>query len=746
MRYLRVLCCLVFVYLSVMPVTAQPRRPGAPAAPPAVKVEIVPDDDPLANFPEKGLPAPAILGLQPSAALARSIAPKILKYDEDSLATLMGALQKAGFHIIDSNQKILFRPTSTSIGAAFYDFEVAGMLRTSGFGAVITIEKLGNLITNKDPDLIKSNFPKLLLSDLRNARTSKDLQTQFIANLIFELGKGTSDLSTANPTQARINLIQASLIERVFLGDLLDAYERFTEQNASMVPYPRIFEGDARVRFLPASWNFSVPAPCDDVADITKVAGVEGKIKKVAGKVFDKDSIPSIFTGPKEFIKTKFGNLAKGIEGSNLVMSYVKVVLANMSIRADITVEDPVPLIRTKHNRNSGEQRIVTAKFRIEFKHSDTINCVGKAVKTATGLEVEAPKDGPMKEVPVKWQPVLEGRGYSRYSGYPVMIDAVDAVKRDISRQVTDGLGENKIKLTGKPQAKNLEQEPVVPQAKKADLTVSVATENMDASEDIPKIFWFGFEGDFGLKAIFEVIPDILAKMPLKTYKVSVPVRDWQPCSEDWGGYVHYTKKLNKTIVVKSSRTSNGNSTGDGIRRIEKDVAAQIVLNPRTPEDIIAKKDPRPADFRVRGRYSDIFEGTRDGDPCCGPEEGKYTTKFRSGSETNFLGSFQKRFYLRFSGGDRDYSLAFDFDSDPVAGRTHNFFEILDTNCPLEYAEEESNYIDSPQSVSDQLPEGRYGDRFLNTAGDLLMGTKEVQGVDGSTITWEWALARCKRQ
>ena len=744
MNHLRIIFSPLLVLSLVLLVNAQPRRPGT-TPPPPEKVEVVADDDPLANFGDKGLPEPAILGLRPSAGLARSIAPRILKNDADSLSVLIAALQKAGFHIIDTNQKTLFRPTSTPVGAAFYDFEVAGMLRATGLGAVTTVDKLGRVIANNDPDLTRADLPRLLLNDLRSARDSADPQTQFIGNLIFELGKGTSDLSTAGPAQARINLIQASLIERIFLGDLLEAYERFSEQSVSLFPAPRLFDRDRGVRFLPASWNFPGPAPCDDIADITKVAGIEGKVKKVAGKVFDKESIPSVWTAPKEAIKKRFENVAKGIERANLISSWAKLIMANMNIKADITVEDPIPLVRTKHNRNSGEERIVTAKFRIDFKHSDTINCVGRAVKTATGLEVEVPKDGPMKDVPVKWQPVLEGRGYSRYSGYPVMIDAVDPVRRDVSRQVTNDLGENKIKLTGKPQAKNLEQEPVVPRAKKADLTVSVATENMDASEDIPKVFWFGFEGDFGLKAFIELAPDILAKMALKTFKVSVPVRDWQPCSDDWGGYINYTMKMNKTIVVKANRASNGNSTGDGIRRIEKDVLVNIVLNPRTPEDIVAKKDPRPADFRVRGRFSDIFDGSREGDPCCGPEEGKYATKFRNGSETKFLGSFQKRFYLRFTGGDRDYSLSFDFATDPVNGHLHTFNEILETNCPLEYAEESSQDSEYPVSLSDSLPDGRYGTRFVNPAGDLLQGSKELPRPDGSTVTWEWALARCGR-
>ena len=746
MRHLRLLLGLLFVCSIATSVAAQPRRPGIAGAQAPVKAGVAPEDDPLANFPEKGLPEPAVLGLRPSAQLAKSTAARILRHESDSLSVLTAALQKAGFHIIDANQKILYRPTGVSIGAAFYDFEVAGMLRATGFGAVTTVEKLGKLIANNDPDLNRFNIPKLLLNDLRAARSSTDLQTQFVAHLIFELGQGASDLSTATPSAARINLIQASLIERLFLGDMLDAFERFSEQNASVLPAKSLFDRQHGIRFVLASWTPAATAPCDDVADITKVVGMEGKIKKVAGKVFDKEFIPSVFTAPKEAIKKRFENAAKGIEHANLISSYAKVILANMNIQADITVADPLPLIRTKSDKEYAEQRTVTAKFRIDFKHSDTINCVGKALKATTGMEVEVPKDGPMKNVPVKWEVVLEGSGPERYSRYPVTIVADDGKRGDISKQVTNDLGVNKITLFGKPQARNLENEAVVPQAKKAGLNVSIATEDMDASDDIPKIFWFGFDGDFGLKAFIELIPDLAAKMALKTYKVSVPVRDWQPCSEDWGGFINYTKKKSQTIVVKANRTSNGNSTGDGVRRIERDVTVNIVLNPRTPEDIAAKKDPRPADYRVSGRYSDVFDGTRDGDPCCGPEEGKYFTKFRSGSEVKFLGSFRQPFYLSFSGGDRDYSLGFDFSSAPVQGRVHSFMEILETNCPLEYGEENSDYSDTQVLVADGLPDGRYGERVLNTAGDLLQGTKQLQMPDGSTVTWEWALARCSKK
>lgn len=745
MKFAKLSFLTILILISTATFSAQPTRRVSTGTPPPLKAGSEAEPNPVEDFPDKGLPEPANLGQKPSSALAVQTAQRILKYDENSLAVLTAALQKAGFHIVDKDLKILFKPTAPVNGMAFYDFEVAGMLKSTGFGAVTTIEKIGKTFANNSPELTALNLPTLLLSDLRASRNSKDQQTQFVVSLIFELGKGVSDLSTASPADAKINLIQASLIERIFLGEVLEAYEKFaTETSGSFWRKQSIFDKQTQFSFLNASFSNNIVGPCEDVSDLSKLAGYEGKIKKVGGAIFGKDSIPSVYTKGKDFIKKNFENLAKGIEHANFVMSWVKLVVANMSIAADLTVEDPIPLIRTKSNRNTGEERIVTAKFRINFRHSETINCVGKAIKTASGLDLEVPKDGALSEVPVKWEAKLEGSGYSRYTGYPVLIDAVDPVRRDISRQKTDKQGVNKIKLTGKPQAKNLEAEPVVPKDKKADLTVAVATEDMEAKDDLQKIFWFGFEGDFGVKAFLEVLPDIMAKMALRNFKVTVPVRDWQPCSEDWGGYINYKRNLSTTIVVKSSRSSNGNSTGDGVRRITKDETVNIVLNPRTKEEVIAKAPNKPADFRVRGKYTDIFEGVREADPCCGPVEGNYSTKFREGEEIKFFGVFQRKMYVSFSGGDRDFSLGFSFDSDLVNGQRHEFKEILETNCQLEYAEEYSRDSEFPAAVSGLLNPGRYGQRYLNAAGDLLQGTKETQLPDGSTITWEWALARCK--
>ncbi|MFV0389963.1 MAG: hypothetical protein ACK5NT_14560 [Pyrinomonadaceae bacterium] len=131
------------------------RRPAGKAKntlPPPAKIKIVSTNDPLANFAKKGLPKAYIFGGIPNKALAQKAADMILKNDEDSLSALIGALQLSGFYIVDKNKKILFAPQRAN-GAAFKDFEVAGLLRGSYFGYGSSLEKYGQTIAGDSAKL-----------------------------------------------------------------------------------------------------------------------------------------------------------------------------------------------------------------------------------------------------------------------------------------------------------------------------------------------------------------------------------------------------------------------------------------------------------------------------------------------------------------------------------------------------------------------------------------------------------------
>lgn len=718
-----------------------PRRTTTTTMPPEQAEVLSGSDDPMQAFGEKGLPEPMVLGASPSAALAASLASKILKYDEESLAVLIAAIQKAGFSIIDSNQKLLYRSVSGSNGMSFYDFEVAGMLRSSGMGAVTTVEKFAKSLANNEPALESLDLGNSLLSDLRQSRSAKDPQAQFLASLIFELGKKTADLSTATPGRARLNIIQASLIERALLGEFLAAYEEYESQNASSRSTKHLFGRRDAVMFVSAAWNPAVE-DCGAISDITKLQGAESKIKKVGNLIFGEKTMPSIFTQPKEFIKKKFENFAKGIEKANLIMSWAKLVIAYLNLEAKITVEDPMPLIRTKHDRNYGEQRIVKAVFTMNFKHSARINCAGKAIKGVTGIDLSVPENGPLKNVPVTWLPVLEGRGYERFTDFPVWLDSTDGSRGDISKQVTDGTGASQIKMTGKPQAKNLEQAAVVPLGKKAELKVSVAKEDMDASEDIPKIFWFGVGNDFGISALLELAPDVLSKMKLKDFRVVVPVRDWQPCSADWGGTLRAVLEKSETIVIKANRMSNGNSTGDGTKRMVHIDEVNVTLNPRTDEEMKTMNFSKPAYLDLRGYHYEIDERLADGNPCCGKQEGNFKTKVREGKEMKYFQTQRKLVTVVVRSSDRDYELIFSVEPDHFPVKWRNFKET-ETNCPIE-DESFENILDSTYGVGFHLFPGRYGQRFVNSAGELYSGTKSLDLPNNFKITWTWNLARCK--
>jgi len=75
-------------------VVAQPKNQ---ATPPPDKVVVLPEDDPAAEYSEKGLPIPPILGENPSDKLAAKLAKDNSRYDENGLALLIATLQKAGF-------------------------------------------------------------------------------------------------------------------------------------------------------------------------------------------------------------------------------------------------------------------------------------------------------------------------------------------------------------------------------------------------------------------------------------------------------------------------------------------------------------------------------------------------------------------------------------------------------------------------------------------------------------------------
>jgi hypothetical protein len=156
-------------------------------------------------------------------------------------------------------------------------------------------------------------------------------------------------------------------------------------------------------------------------------------------------------------------------------------------------------------------------------------------------------------------------------------------------------------------------------------------------------------------------------------------------------------------------------------------------------------KPPNPADMFIFYLNKDLFEGVAENDPCCGKTEGSYTTKFKKGSSDHYTDYSKGQVSINYRPSERDFSLGFDFSTGKFKPIFRRIYEVSETNCPL-YTIPDLEPI-SPQrthSFADRLEDGRYGQRAVGSAGEVLYGSKVFDLEDKTKITWKWNLYRCR--
>ena len=757
MRLITIFAAAAMLVAATLEASAQPRIFPLSALK-ADKTEIRDYSDPLSNFPEDGLPEAAIIGSNPSFQAGAETAREILKFEENALPLLIAALQKGGFGISDERGKVLYQPRSgPGLDIGFFDFEVAGMLRGVGLGVGTSLNKLAAKYAGDGTDMPAAEVARRMLADIRAMRDSKDPHIQFNAGMLFEMSKiaGTDgDLATSPPNAIKLNMIQASIVERLLLLDLLTRFEELAGDSAGFIvaPAPQIRSG---VQFVKAGWN--PPAArgvCDWVTDLGSLKKYYKTGKKVVTTV---KTFNELSKDLNTLDKIKNSQTVKGASIVNAALAWAKTIMAFLNVKATFELEQPMPLIRTKRSGNTtGEVRNVTVKVEMDINKSDLVNCIGTALSTVSDIGFSIPKGGPLSGVKVEWEVLLasrstgfwasliQGRDYDKFTSLPTFVDAAD--RGDISRQVTDANGKNTIKLTGKPQPSDLTGLPVVPLPKKVNLKAKFALDKIDAQKDIGKIVKLGLGTSIDPLSVIEWVADFVTKIPLKASQVTVPVRDWQPCTADWGGTITYKRERRQTIVVKGTRTSNGNSTGDGFRQIIEVDNADVELSPRTNEEMAAGVARKPAVIYVNGLRSDIFTGRREGDPCCGPVEGSYTVSFRDGKEEKYSSVVTDLFDVYVNAGQRDFSISLGLRTPMFKTDTRRFFEVDESNCPLDTETANQELGEGMLSLMAQLESGRHGERYVDETGEVMGGTKTLTGPDNSTITWSWQLGRCGRK
>lgn len=562
------------------------------------------------KFAEKGLPEPADFGGAPSDKLAAAMAREISNYDEDRLPLLITMLQRAGFFIIDNERKTIYQPTTgNGMGLAFFDFEVAGMYKLSRRGFVTSIEKIAGQITKESPEISSSVVADLIVRDIRTSANSTNKIVRFWARLIIELGKASPnpvDLTVGDVKSAPLNIIQASLLERRLIGDIAALAMKMSASS------PFLKHGDNI--FIKASYpNYRVLPDCQ-LNDVEGLIMDAASLGLTTGNGWLINFIQeTIYKGGNQVL----GKVASGLGTLNTVLSWVKLVAALMTLKGSLTIEDPMPLVRTK-NAVEGQSRMMTARVWADVGNLSYLNCVRLALNASTGLDFSMPNDGPLADRDISWElkdkSSFGGQKSSQTGEFDNFVNLKapnDVAQRDPTKQITNANGESRMQLVGAPKIPAVINKPVVPVRKSA--TVSVAVAFKSARDKMQNFIDIGGAAlgvaTGGVVSILGVLPEIGYRTKWEASRLTAPVTDWELCTDDWAGAVEYTRRFSKTEVINSPSRK-------GTRRINEFLRATWEVIPRT-RTMPADTAPIPANLTVTIKNSDIFEGIGEADVCC---------------------------------------------------------------------------------------------------------------------------------
>lgn len=585
------------------------------------------------------------------------------------------------------------------------------------------------------------------MRDLKTAANSSNKLGRFWARLIIELGKHSSepfDLLSTNSPKVPLNIIQTSLWERRLIGDIIASAQKNT---AIFQTVPRRNE----VQFVKTS--FLIDPPCQADVEAVVVDATALGVSTVSGQI-----IENISKG------TRFEKFAGGLGFVNIALSWAKLVAAMTTLKGKITIADPMPLERTKNSDTSKPEnkRLMTAQIRAEVGNLEYLNCVRLAMNSS-GLDFNVPSDGPLKDLDIAWDLIgkssFSGQGSSKTGKYDnfVNLEVPDPERRkganpDVTKQITDDNGESRINLVGAPKIPAVINLPVVPVRKKATVKVAVSLKSKrDGWQNALDIFGAGVGIGMGAKSggaigallgVLSSLPEFAYRMKVDVQNLTVPVKDWELCTEDWAGTVEYKRVYKQSFVINTASRK-------GTRTIDEKTEVTWNMNPRK-RDMPFDTPPIPADVSVRVDNSDIFEGTGEADVCCEKKESKdagarirEAITLKVDKETNAI------LKIDLSDGNFLLSIYPYVVYNAFTGIKRRSFTVAESACPVDEdqtaeseteatAESSLEYLRSTKTKRKLSPKGANGESV-----EEIEGTEKFDDPRGGEITYTWSLARC---
>ncbi len=465
---------------------------------------------------------------------AASLARSINGAEEKAMPPLLTALQRAGFYILDNKGAVKYYPESgKGQGLGFFEFEADGSLKLDNRGVRISLVKMAASIVKNTPQITPEALAGAVLSDLQTqSQNATNADLRFWARLIIELGKGSSpalDLMTSQPKDVTLSVLQATLLTRRLQGDLYTLKSRIgrIDSNPYRVGPQSIFVNAA---WIQSSFDLAPARPQTSPCNLT---GEQALILDAAAV--------GLTTGQgalMELINRTLpaaGTVASAVGVANIALAWGKLVASVTALKGELTVEQPVPLKRTK-NSVPGEKRLLTARVWSEVGDWELLNCVRPALNIATGLDFNLPTDGPLGDVLVEWE--FDGENATNKASKKfVYFEPLPGASSRPNNQVTNDQGISKINLVGSPKVPGYAyfKNPMTVR-KSAGVLVAV---RLKSSKDFVQN-WIDIGGAVigvvtgGPLGLVGAAAEIGFRAPITVAHKTVPVTDHEECDDRW--------------------------------------------------------------------------------------------------------------------------------------------------------------------------------------------------------------------
>lgn len=508
------------------------------------------------DFGEKGLPASVASPTSNLDLAAMVMAKQILKADEHSLPVLLTAIKTAGFFIVDENGRVLVKPVGDGpgLGLAIYDFEAVGSLKLADPANRISLQKLAETITKEAPQGSASLLAELILTDLRTQVDSVNPYLRFHSRLVVELGKTSTapiDLMKATSSDVKLSMLQATLLIRRLQGIFysLRSKERANGSLRENFDQKSFLSNYALIERLSIfrTASFQPLGPCPLSGDEALVMDAQAVLlTTMANAVIGKFESPVV------------GKISKGLGIANIVLAWAKLVASVTMLHGEISVSKPLPLVRTL-NSTPGQKRLMVARLWSEVGKKEILNCLRPLLNTATGLDFNLPTEGPLGDVAVEWRFTGENEtrvndSATRNTTKFVVFEAPKDADRNPLKQVSSGLGLSMMWLVGAAKIPTLVNASPLPVDRKAEVLVGVTLKSakdvkqntLDFLGTVVGVATIG-EDPWGLLGLIGSAAEIGYRAPYVAARVTVPVIDHEPCTDDWHGTVTYSSIYTST-------------------------------------------------------------------------------------------------------------------------------------------------------------------------------------------------------